>query len=319
MVQKVIYDTDPGIDDAMALLFAHQSVAIDLVGITTVFGNSTIEATTRNALYLAERFSLSAAVYQGAGQALVLEPGEPPHFVHGDDGMGNINAPAPERVAGDKSAAEFMVDTIMANPGEITVVAVGPLTNLALALKLNPGIAASVQQVVVMGGALGVNGFTGNVSPCAEANIASDPHAADIVFQAALPLTLVGLDVTMKTVMKREYMNRLRQKGGALGEFIYTISRFYEAFHQETMGMDGFAVHDASAVAYVIEPTLFATDSGALRAVTGGIAIGQTILAPAGGGFPPGPWEAVPHKQVCIDVDSRGLLDLYERTICTVL
>ncbi len=316
MAHKIIYDTDPGIDDAMALLFAHLSPAIDLVGITTVFGNAWIDTTTKNALYLKERFAIPAPVYRGTGRPLLLELGEPPHYVHGDDGMGNINAPDPKIVAGNKSAAEFIVDTVMANPGDISLVAVGPLTNLALALRLNPAIAQNVKQVVVMGGALGVNAFTGNVTPCAEANIASDPHAADIIFRADLPLTMVGLDVTMKTVMDNEYMERLNKTGGEEGEFIYEISRYYDKFHRETVGMDGFAVHDSSAVAYVISPQLFTVDTGALRVVTEGIAIGQTILSPAGVHFPPGAWDGVPHKQVGVDVNSQGLLDLYERTIC---
>jgi purine nucleosidase len=317
MAQKIIYDTDPGIDDAMALLFAHLSPAIDLVGITTVFGNARIDTTTRNALYLKEKFAISAPVYRGAGRPLLLEPGEPPTFVHGDDGLGNINASEPNILPEKKSAAEFIVDTVMASPGEITLVAVGPFTNVALALRLNPEIADNVKQVVVMGGALGVNSFTGNVTPCAEANIGSDPHAADIVFRAPLPLTMVGLDVTMKTVMSTQYMNELKNTGGEVGEFIYEISRFYDQFHRETVGMDGFAVHDSSAIAYVIDPGLFKVDTGALRAVTEGIAIGQTILSPAGKNFPPGVWDNVPHKQVCIDVESQKLLDLYKHTICT--
>ena len=129
-----------------------------------------------------------------------------------------------------------------------------------------------MKQFVVMGGALGVNSFTGNVTPCAEANIGIDPHAADIVFRAPLPLTMVGLDVTMKTVMSTEYINHLKNTGGEVGEFIYDISRLYDPFHRETVGMDGFAVHDSSAIAYVIDPDLFEVVTGGLRAVTEGIA-----------------------------------------------
>jgi inosine-uridine nucleoside N-ribohydrolase len=205
----------------------------------------------------------------------------------------------------------------MSNPGEITLVAVGRMTNLAIALRINPDIAANVKQVVIMGGALGTNGFTGNVTPCAEANIIGDPHAADIVFQADWPLTMVGLDVTMKTNMKEDFMLRLKNNGGETGEFIYQISRFYDDFHRETLGMDGFAVHDSSAIAFAIDPTLFTVGTGAIRVVTEGIAMGQTILAPADKSFPPSPWDGVPHKQICVDVDSQGLLDLYEKTICS--
>ena len=316
MVRKVIFDTDPGIDDTMAMLFAECSPEIELVGITTVLGNTYIEGCTRNALYVKQRFGLQAPVYQGAARALFLPPSEPPHFVHGDNGLGNIELIEPVIKAEQGSAAEFIVQTVMDNPGEITLIAVGRLTNLALALRLCPDIATAVKEVIIMGGALGRNGHTGNVTPVAEANIAGDPHAADMVFQAPWPLTMVGLDVTKQTRMDQAFMERIRDNGNEVGQFLYDISRFYQNFYKEETGSDSFFVHDSSAIAYAIKPDLFKTETGALRTVTEGIAIGQTIIAPEGEFFPPSAWDGIPKKQACIQVDSQGLLELFESTIC---
>lgn len=316
MAYKVIFDTDPGIDDTMALLFAQHSPEIDLIGITTVLGNTYIEGVTRNALYVKERFNLKAPVYQGAGQPLMLKPKAPPHFVHGDNGLGNIELTEPTIRAEKVSAAEFIVKTIMDNPGEITLIAVGRMTNLALVLRMCPDITSNVKEVIIMGGALGHNGHTGNITPVAEANIGGDPHAADIVFRAPWPLTMVGLDVTKQTRMDQAFMERIRDNGGETGQFIYDISRFYQNFYKEETGSDCFFVHDSSAIAYAIRPELFKVKRGAIRVVTEGIAIGQTIMAPEGEFFPPGEWDDIPHKQACIAVDSEAMLALYEQTIC---
>lgn len=317
MTIKIVIDTDPGIDDAMAILFAHKSADLDIQGITTILGNASLEGTTRNALLLVERFSMDVPVFAGAPRPLELPEAAPPSFVHGDDGLGNIDAPGPRLSVRDQTAAEYLSSITAANPGEITIVALGRLTNLALALQLDPELSDNVKNVVIMGGALGLNGIGGNVTPCAEANIAGDPHAADIVFQSKLPLTMVGLDVTMKTLITEDFMQSIRDQGGEIGEFIYEISRFYDSFHRETLNMTAFPVHDASAIARVLHPGLFQTDTGAIRVVTEGIASGQTIFAPESASFSPGIWDDIPLKQVCIDVDSKRLLELFAGTICS--
>lgn len=195
---KVIFDTDPGIDDAMALLLLARHPDIELLGITTVFGNSGIDTVTRNALFLKDRFGLSAPVARGAGHAIddVAVP-QAAHFVHGENGLGNIALPATLQATPDaRPAHQLLIDLIHQQPGEITLIAVGRMTNLALALRAAPDIARLVKQVVVMGGAFGRNGHTGNVTPVAEANIIGDPVAADIAFGASWPVVIVGLDVT---------------------------------------------------------------------------------------------------------------------------
>jgi len=316
MSHKIIFDTDPGIDDVMALLFAASSPDIELLGVTTVLGNGSIDTVTRNALYVCERFGIDVPVHRGAAAPLLVDAGSPPTFVHGDDALGNLHAAAPDRRTAGTSAAEFIVSQIMAQPGEVTLVAVGRLTNLALALAIEPKIAGAAKQVVVMGGALGYGEHRGNVSPCAEANIHGDPHAADRVMTAGWPLTLVGLDVTMHCVMHEDRMQRIRDAGGARGAFIWDISRFYDRFYRQQRRFEGFPVHDSCAIAWLLEPALFDTRPGAIRVVTEGIAIGQTVLAPAGSHFPAAAWQDVPPSLGCLAVDSERLLTLYEATLC---
>ena len=272
--RKVILDTDPGIDDAMAILFALRSPALQVLGITTVFGNADIEIGTANALRLVELAGANVPVARGAAHPLVLPKGPAPDFVHGTDGLGNVGAPPPSGRPIDASAAEFIVSTARLYPGEVTLVPVGRLTNLALALALEPRLPQLVKEVVLMGGSAFAGG---NVTPAAEANIWGDPHAADIVFGAPWKVTMVGLDVTTRVRLTDDRLLRMAAKDERVGGFVYRISRFYKKFHDGVGVSGGFYVHDPSAVAYVIDPTLFSTEKARVRVVTEGIAIGETI------------------------------------------
>ncbi|ACD18798.1 nucleoside hydrolase [Paraburkholderia phytofirmans] len=317
---KVIYDTDPGVDDAMALVFQALHPDIELLGLTSVFGNATIATTTRNARFLAGRFAAGVPVAQGAAAPLKRTAPEPLAWIHGDNGLGNIALDTTDEAPLDaRPAHRFIIDTVRAHPGEVTLLAVGPLTNLALALADDPQIATLVKQVVIMGGAFGTDGVLGNVTPAAEANILADPHAADIVFGAAWPVAIVGLDVTQPTIMSREYLASLRERGGAAGQFVWEVSRHYEAFHEQSAQLAGIYVHDSSAVAYVLAPHLYTTRSGPVRVLTDGIAVGQTIQKPSTMPVPAPAWDSRPDCKVCIGVDVPGMLALYERTICGTL
>jgi inosine-uridine nucleoside N-ribohydrolase len=210
-VKRLIIDTDPGVDDAMAILFALQSPEIQLEALTTVFGNGGVKQTTANALRvleLAQRPDIP--VVPGATTPLLRPYRGQGYRVHGRDGLGDTNLPLPRTHAQARRAAEYLISRIMDEPGQLTLVAVGPLTNLALAVRLEADIAQNVQEVVIMGGAATV---PGNASPLAEANIHNDPEAAKIVFHAGWPLTMVGLDVTCKTIMTSAYLARLREAG----------------------------------------------------------------------------------------------------------
>ena len=312
---KVIFDTDPGIDDAMALLFLDAAPEVELLGITTVLGNGDIETTTRNALYLKQRFGLAAPVFRGAGAPLSGEAGPAPTFVHGRNGLGDIDLGAPPGVSAEaRPAFEAIVEAARRYPGEVTLVAVGRMTNLALALRADPGVASLIRQVVIMGGAFGGHGHAGNVSPVAEANMHGDPQAADEVFAAAWPVTVVGLDVTQEARMSDAFLREVAAQGGARGRFVWDISRFYADFHRG-MGLDSIYVHDSSAVAWLLRPSLFTTRPGAIRVVVGGIAHGQTIQKPDGKRFPPGAWDGRPSHSICTGVDAEGLRGLYLRTL----
>src|SRR6266699_3322594 len=205
-MHRIILDTDPGIDDALALFLALSSPDVRLEAITTVGGNVNVDLTTYNALALlelADRTDIPVA--RGSNRPIVRQPMYAEH-VHGDNGLGGLQLPEPQIKAIDSHAVDVIIEKIMASPGEITLVPVGPLTNIALALRREPRIAQSVRGVVIMGGALRV---PGNITPGAEFNIYVDPHAAQIVFHAGWPIRLVSLDVTTQTQMQREQVQML--------------------------------------------------------------------------------------------------------------
>lgn len=316
-MHKVIFDTDPGVDDAMALLFLHHHREIELLGITTVFGNATIETVTRNALFLKREWKIDAPVARGAGETFLPHRTgyEPPVLIHGDDGLGNIGVPPMDDMPLDpRPAHRFIIDTVRAHPGEVVLVAVGRMTNLALALKEEPGIVDLVKEVVVMGGAFHVNG---NVTPAAEANIHGDPEAADVVFTANWPVVVVGLDVTTQTVMTKAALADIRDAAGSRAQLLFDLSQFYIKFYESRVP-DGMVVHDSCAAAYVVAPELFSTRSGAIRVVCGGIADGMTVLKPDGRGFGPSAWDGIVSQTICTGIDAAAVLRLIHDTITAV-
>jgi len=313
---KIIFDTDPGIDDAMALLFIEASPDLDLVAVTTIFGNSDIETTTRNALYMKQRFGLTAPVYKGTDKPLVRPRNPSPTFVHGENGLGDVEltglVPAKPEA---KPAHQAIIDLARQFPGEVVLCAVGPLTNLALALQADPEVAGLLKSVVIMGGAFGLAGKPGNVTPVAEANIWNDPEAAGQVFTAPWPLTAISLDVTTQVVMSPDYMQALEASAGDAGAFLNAISKPYAAFYGSRDGVVGCCVHDAAAVAFVIDPTLFTLQRGSVRVLTEGIGLGQTCLKAEGELFGPSAWDDQPIQAVSVAVDEARLLKLYRETL----
>jgi len=314
-VQKVIYDTDPGVDDAMALFFLHYHPDIDLIGITTGHGNASVEITTRNALYLKQRFGIAAPVARGAAGPVTGQDAHHASGVHGENGLGEVELSGDIDVqAVDLPAHRFIIETMRRYPGEVRLLAVGRMTNLALALREDPGIAGLVKDVVIMGGAFGYNGHLGNVTPCAEANIYGDPQAAEEMFAARWPISVIGLDVTHEVLMSRDYLQRLAAEAGDAGRFTWEISRFYENFYINK-GLAGISVHDASAAIYLVAPELFETRVGPIKVVCDGLAFGQTIQRPAHVGFPPNEWDGRPAHRICTAVKGRELLALYRETL----
>ena len=299
---KVIFDTDPGVDDALALLYLACHPAVELLGITTVFGNASAETTTRNALFLCERWRIDAPVHPGAGRPFAPErPDETdwPTLIHGRNGLGDIDLGEPHgREAEALPAHRFIVDTLRANPGEVTILAVGRMTNLALALREAPEIAELARGVVIMGGAFLE---PGNVTPAAEANIFGDPEAAD-------------LDVTRQTVMTSEALKDIAREGGADAELLRELSLGYVRFYSAQV-IDGMVVHDAAACVRLTDPDLFRTVTGAVRVAGEGVALGATILKPDSIPFPPGAWDGRPSQTVCVGVDADAVLRRIRDTI----
>ncbi|WP_454686001.1 nucleoside hydrolase [Agrobacterium leguminum] len=313
-MHKVIFDTDPGVDDAMALLFLHRHPDIDLIGVTTVFGNAPIDITTRNALFLKREWQMTAPVARGAGVTFdpARKEGHWPTFIHGENGLGDIDIPETIDLPLDlRPAHRFIIETVKANPGEVTLIAVGRMTNLALALREEPDFAALVKEVIVMGGAFDMNG---NVSPAAEANIHGDPEAADLVFTAPWRVVVVGLDVTTKTVMTSAFMAEMAEAGGKPVQLLSDLSQFYIDFYKTRTG-DGMVVHDSCACVYLVAPELFTTRSGPVRVVCGGLADGQTIQKPDGRAFPPGDWDGHPSQLICTDIEPERVLSVIRAAI----
>lgn len=318
--RKVIYDTDPGVDDAMALYFALAHPGIDVVGITTTFGNVSVRQAATNALYLTSLVNRSIPVTQGVAAPWV-KPGEaPPDFIHGADGLGNL----PERVATQnqldpRTSAQFIVDMARAQPGEITLVAVGPLGNLSLALKLAPELPSLLREVIIMGGTIAE---PGNVSPVAEANIWNDPHAADHVFAAPWKLTMVGLDVTHQVVTElalfKKIANHHRHVAtDTLHHAVAFYATFYSGLHHHLALNPGCFAHDLLAFIFLVNPTLFTLERGCIRVATEGIAQGQTMLnRRAYIDYPqPGWGKDRPLADVCMQVNAPACLALLEETL----
>lgn len=314
---KMIIDTDPGVDDVMAILFAHQHPYIDLLGLTTIIGNGTLDDVIRNALLLKKRFNLNCDVVKGANKPIKGEAREEPTFIHGDNALGNIKIDEKENFGkvDPRCACDYLIDKIKENPNEITLVAIGQLTNLALAIEKAPEIIPLVKQVIIMGGAFGYNGHFGNVTPVAEANIYGDPVAADKVLTANWEVVLVGLDVTHQVIMKNNHFEQLREQS-KYGQFIYDISRFYLNFYKTKGLEEGCAVHDSSAIFYALHPELFKTISGPVRVVTDGITKGQTIIKTSDFKFGIDEWKNIPNQKVCVDVDAKACLALYQTIMC---
>ena len=306
----LILDTDPGIDDAMAIAYACAHPELELLGLTTVFGNVSVSRATRNALAVLGNFGHSEVpVAQGASVPLVQKPLPHPDFVHGDDGMGNIDLEDGKVAAIAQNAAEFIVEQSLARAGELSLVAVGPLTNIALALRLDPELPSRIKQLVVMGGTLDE---PGNVSPVAEANFLGDPHAADEVFSVDWPATIVGLDVTHKVLLFDSELAHLSRNSKIYGDLLYRSSRFYVNFYSTTgaakgMPEPGCAMHDATAMVYLLRPELFTTLSGPVRVATDGAAAGQLIMKRREAPYLLNHWDELPAASACMGVNADSV------------
>ncbi|MBZ9752524.1 nucleoside hydrolase [Deinococcus sp. HMF7604] len=251
----VILDGDPGLDDAVAWLLALASPEdLTVLGVTTVHGNVALPLTTRNAgvtLALAGEAGQKVPVYAGADRPLVRPPLSAA-AVHGDTGLPAKHLPEPGRDPEAEHAALFIIRTVRERPGKVTLIPTGPLTNVALALRLAPDIAPLLREIVWMGGGTA----QGNRTPAAEFNALADPHAAQIVFEAGVPLKMVGLNVTMQCIATPERVAALRALGNQAGAVCAELLTFYAAVYRRRYGLSGGALHDPLAVAAALRPDL---------------------------------------------------------------
>ncbi len=297
---RILLDTDPGIDDALAIFLALASPEIQLEAITTVSGNVDVEQTTRNALTLlalADRSDIPVA--RGSRYPLVRTPIDAAH-VHGSNGLGDVTLPAPTIEPVSQHAVDLIIQTVMHNAGDITLVAIGPLTNLALALRREPSIAQHVHEVVLMGGALRV---PGNSTPTAEFNIFADPHAAHIVLQAGWPIRMVSLDTTTRTLLKREQVLALTQNGGAVKQAMRRMLEYNFQVFGPRYGEFAFQMHDPLCLASVFQPDLIVWEESYVDVeLDGKLTLGETVGYFKRHDSPP------PNARVSVDVDAERFI-----------
>jgi inosine-uridine nucleoside N-ribohydrolase len=318
-VRKVIFDTDPGVDDAMALYYALAHPMIDVIGITTTFGNVSVQQAVTNALYLAALAERHITVTEGVSTPWVKPSEPPPDFIHGADGLGNLPHREPvTTVADPRSSAQFIVDSARTQPGEITLVAVGPLGNLAAALQLEPKLPSLLKSVIIMGGTVVE---PGNVSPVAEANIWNDPHSADKVFGAGWPLTMVGLDVTHQVILPVKLFETIaaHHRHLATDTLLHAVNfyaDFYSDLYPHVAAIHGCFGHDVLAFIFLTNPEFFTVETGRVRVATDGLAQGQTMLRRKSVDYPQPGWDAsVPDTKVCMRVDAEACKAVFEKTL----
>lgn len=275
MTKKIILDCDPGHDDAIAMLLAYGNPNIDLLAVTTVAGNQTLEKVTRNARAIAEMANIRGIPFAaGSARPLVREVEVAPD-IHGDSGLDGPELPTPTLALDERHGVNLIIDTIMSHPPKtVTLVPTGALTNIALAARLEPRIVERVKEVVLMGGGYHV----GNWSPVAEFNIKIDPEAAHIVFNEKWPLTMVGLDLTHQALATPDVVAKIAEIDTKCSKFVVELLDFFGKMYKQAQGFDAPPVHDPCAVAYVIDPSVMTTQKVPVDIeLTGTLTLGMTV------------------------------------------
>jgi inosine-uridine nucleoside N-ribohydrolase len=252
MPRKIIIDCDPGHDDAMAILLAHGNPEIELCAITTVAGNQTLEKTTLNARRVCSVANITGVPVAAGCDRPLLRPLVTAPETHGESGLDGPRFADPTTPLADVHAVDLIIDLVMGSPGEITLVPIGPLTNIAIALRKQPRLATAVREVVLMGGAH----TRGNATPAAEFNIFVDPEAAAIVFDAGWPITMIGLDLTHQALATPEVIERIGALGTPLAAITVELMHFFTSTYKAMSGFDSPPLHDPCAVARIINPAL---------------------------------------------------------------
>ncbi|MCR8632638.1 nucleoside hydrolase [Paenibacillus radicis (ex Xue et al. 2023)] len=308
-MKKVILDVDTGIDDALAIAYAVGSPEIELLGITTTYGMVTVDLSSRNTLKILEHLQSAIPVFKGSDKPLVRTRQYSGKF-HGHDGLGEAVKTPPERRAESQHAVDFIIEQIRQYEKDLTLITTGPLTNLAHALIKEPDIIHKIGQVVSMGGAVAT---PGNATKFAEANIIIDPHAANIVFKSELPIILVGLDVTRKTLLKSSELDNWRSQGTELSLLLAEATQFYmNAYKENYPYLDGCALHDPLAVGVVTHPEIVKTVPMYIDVDLDEDSLGRTIEDV----LRTSTSSTSPNTHVCFEVDSTQFVEHFLNRVC---
>lgn len=319
-MKKVWIDTDPGVDDTFAIAMLFEAVEqIEVIGFSTIFGNVDVDQTTRNMMILVEAAGKQGLpLAKGASYPLCVPLDTSPH-VHGINGMGNMPLPEPKMKAMDLRAPQAIINTILQNPHEVTLLLIGPLTNAAMALLLEPAIANLVKEVVIMGGAIRC---PGNITPVAEANFFHDPHAAQIVMRATWPIYLAPLDVCAHGMIPQNVLDRICAADKSLSPYIAGGLPFFQNFLKQFGVYDEVDFPDALAAAFLLSPDIFTLESVPVFVETEGSCLG--LSSPV----PDGKWYQDVNKlrtfvadqstslvNVMFDVDTKKFIDMIDNLL----
>jgi purine nucleosidase len=307
MPRRIIFDTDPGIDDACAILLALASPELVVEGLSIVHGNCSLEQATTNALEILELANATHIPVAKGCELPLVQPSLLAPETHGDTGLGYAKLPAPRNKPIDQHGVDFLIEQIMKSPGEITLLAIGPLTNVALAIRQEPRLVQSLKEMIIMGGALR---YEGNTTALAEFNTYVDPHAAHIVYHAGIPTTLVPLDVTYQCILTPGDVNRLLKTDSPITKFVAESTRFYMEFHDEYQKIEGCVINDPLALALTFAPELCTYQELPVDVdISGGISMGKTVADFYNYGKKPA------NMRVALGVRSRDFMDLFVERI----
>ena len=275
MTKRIIIDTDPGIDDALAILLAIASPELSLEGLSVVHGNCSLEQATKNGLSILELAKASHIPLAKGFELPLVQPSLLAPETHGNTGLGYAKLPEPRIKPTVQHGCDFLIEQVMANPGEITFVAVGPLTNVAMAIRKEPKFAKSLKELIIMGGAIR---HEGNTTALAEFNVYVDPHAAHIVFHAGIPTTLVPLDVTYQCILTAQDVERLQKIESPIPKFIKDTTDFYMEYHNSYQDIKGCIINDPLALALTFAPELCDYEELPVDVdISGGVSMGKTF------------------------------------------
>ncbi len=273
--KRILFDTDPGIDDACAILLALASPELSVEGLSIVHGNCSLEQATTNALSVLELANASHIPVAKGCELPLVQPSLLAPETHGDTGLGYAKLPEPRAKPIAQHGSDFLIEKILAAPGEITLVSIGPLTNVALAIRQEPSIVAALKEIIIMGGAIR---HEGNTTALAEFNTYVDPHAAHIVYHAGIPTTLVPLDVTYQCILTPGDVKRLQKINSPTSKFVADATRFYMEFHDEFQKVKGCVINDPLALALTFAPELCTYQELPVDVdISGGISTGKTV------------------------------------------